>query len=371
MKPKERVLRTIARESLDRIPLCGPEFRPEVWRGLRKFFSTDNKETIRDRLGIDTRWVGTSESESFRQRARFYSPDDSPYGLWGMGPAWGLPHLNKVMEDEWGIKRRENATGKYWHFVYHPLQDLDSVEEYEFPEIDAPGRFDDTYQMLKQWKGKYFTIGGIPGFFEWAWYLRGFNQFIRDLYTNPKFVNDLLDKLLEYNLEIGARLIELGVDSLGSGEDTASQNGLLISVEIWKKYFKPRYTELYTRLKKKGDIFIFYHSDGKIERLIPELIEAGVDILNPVQPDCMDPAQIKKDYGDKLTFDGTISVQSTLPFGTPEDVGKEVSKRIDTVGYDGGLILGPTHIVGYDVPIDNIIALYDTARKHGKHPKSF
>ncbi|MEM2111610.1 MAG: uroporphyrinogen decarboxylase family protein, partial [Candidatus Bathyarchaeia archaeon] len=302
-------------------------------------------------------------SEEFKQKATFYSPTTSPFGAWGMGPAWCIPHPNNVVEDEWGIKRKLGATGKYWHFVYHPLQDLDSVDEYEFPDIDAPGRFETAKKQLKKWGDEYFNIGGIPGFFEWAWYLRGFNKFITDLYTNPKFVNELLDKLLEYNLELGTRLIELGVDSIGSGEDTASQTGLFISPELWRKYFKPRYKRLYDGLKKKGDVFIFYHSDGNIEKLIPDLIDVGVDILNPIQPDCMDPAKIKKLYGSEMTFDGTISVQSTLPFGSVKDVEREVIKRIKTVGYDGGLILGPTHIVGYDVPLENILALYETAKK--------
>ena len=109
-----------------------------------------------------------------------------------------------------------------------------------------------------------------------------------------------------------------------------------------------------------------YHSDGNIQSLIPDLIDVGVDILNPIQPECMDPSAIKTHYGNRLTLDGTISVQSTLPFGTVEDVRNEVVKRIKTVGYDGGLILGPTHIVGFDVPVTNVLALYETAKKYGR-----
>jgi len=368
MKPKERVIRAIEREGPDRVPLCGPEFRPEVWEKFYGFFGSKDKHKILDKLGIDERWMAfMEEGEDFKRRATFYSPSTSPYGAWGMGPAWGIPHPNNVVEDEWGIKRKAGATGTYWHFVYHPLQDLESVDEYEFPDIDAPGRFDTTEKQLREWGDKYFTIGGIVGLIEWAWYLRGFNKFIRDLYTNPKFASELLDKLLEFNLELGKRLIELGVDCIGSGEDSASQTGLFLPLEIWRKYFKPRYRKLYSGLKKKGDVYIWYHSDGNIERLISDLIDVGIDILNPVQPDCMDPVKIKKLYGDKLTLDGTISVQETLPFGTFEDVKREVITRIETVGYDGGLILGPTHIVGYDVPLENILALYETAMRYRQY----
>lgn len=365
MNSKERVIRSIERESLDRIPLCGPEFRPEIWNGLFEHFGTRDKNEVVAKLGIDERWTAfMEESDAFKRRATFFKPETSPYGAWGMGPSWGILHENNVVEDEWGIKRKAGATGKYWHFVHHPLQDSESVDEYEFPDIDARGRFDATLQRMKKWGSEYFTIGGIPGFFEWAWYLRGFNKFLIDLYTNSRFVEKLLDKLLKYNFELGSRLMEFGVDCISSGEDTASQRGLFFSLEIWRKYFKSRYQQLYNALKKKGNVFIMYHSDGNIELLIPDLIETGIDVLNPVQPDCMDPVEIKTHYGDKLTLDGTISVQSTLPFGTVEEVRNEVVKRIETVGYDGGLILGPTHIVGFDVPVRNVLALYETAKKY-------
>ena len=184
---------------------------------------------------------------------------------------------------------------------------------------------------------------------------------------NERFVNELLDRLLYWEIEEGKRLVETGVDICAIGDDFGMQTGMIISPYLWKKYFKPRYRKLFRELKKSGDVYIFFHNDGKIEQMIPDLIEIGVDILNPVQPECMDLIKLKKLYGDKLTFHGTISIQKTLPFGTVEEVKSEVITRIKTLGYDGGLILAPKQLM-HDVPIENILTLYDTAKKYGRYP---
>lgn len=139
---------------------------------------------------------------------------------------------------------------------------------------------------------------------------------------------------------------------------------MMISPRMWRKYFKPRMANFISELRKiNPDIKIAYHSDGNVEPIIPELIEIGIDVLNPIQPASMDPAKIKSEYGDKLCFWGTIDEQKTLPFGTPEDVAKEVSQRLETVGFDGGLILAPTHHVQLDTPLENFWAMVNTITK--------
>ena len=147
------------------------------------------------------------------------------------------------------------------------------------------------------------------------------------------------------------------------GDDVGAQNTMLISPQLWRKFLKPRYARL-ARFVKRGGAKFFFHSDGWIEPIIPDLVEIGVDILNPVQPESMDPARLKKAYGDALCFEGTISIQRTLPFGTPEEVVREVKERIETLG-PTGLILGPTHAIQPDTPIENILALYKAVRKYG------
>jgi uroporphyrinogen-III decarboxylase len=136
---------------------------------------------------------------------------------------------------------------------------------------------------------------------------------------------------------------------------------MLISPSVWRRFFKTRMAEFISTIKGiNPQVKIAYHCDGNLEKIIPELIEIGLDVLNPIQPACMDPARIKKQYGDKLCFWGTIDEQHTLPFGTPEQVREEILKRLETVAFDGGLFLGPTHHVQLDTPLENFWAMVHT-----------
>jgi uroporphyrinogen-III decarboxylase len=147
------------------------------------------------------------------------------------------------------------------------------------------------------------------------------------------------------------------------GDDVGSQHEMLISPKMWRRYLKWRMANMIQELKAiNPEVKVAYHSDGDIRRIIPELIEIGLDVLNPVQPACMDPAAIKKQYGDRLCFWGTIDEQQTLPFGTPEQVRAEVLERLRTVGQDGGLILAPTHHVQLDTPLENFRAMVETVQ---------
>jgi uroporphyrinogen-III decarboxylase len=145
------------------------------------------------------------------------------------------------------------------------------------------------------------------------------------------------------------------------GDDVGGQQGMVISPDHWRRYLKPRLAELIASLKALNrDIRIAYHSDGNIYPIIPELIEIGLDVLNPVQPACMDPARLKREFGERLCFWGSIDEQKTLPFGSPANVREEVLTRLTTLGREGGLIIGPTHHVQLDTPLENFWAMVDT-----------
>jgi uroporphyrinogen decarboxylase len=146
------------------------------------------------------------------------------------------------------------------------------------------------------------------------------------------------------------------------------QTGMLMSPQMWRQWFKPRLRKVIQAAKQiNPEILICYHTDGDCRQVIPELIEVGVDILNPVQPECMDPVEIKKTYGNRLSFSGTIGTQSTMPYGTPEDVREAVKRMIATVGEGGGLLLAPTHVIEPDVPWENVIAFVDATREYGRY----
>ena len=146
------------------------------------------------------------------------------------------------------------------------------------------------------------------------------------------------------------------------------QDAMLISPALWRKWVKPRYASMIDAAKEiNSDVIIWYHSDGRIEPIIPDLIEIGVQVLNPVQPEAMDPAHIKSLYGDKLAFWGTVSIQQTMPFGSPDDVRAEVKQRIETVGRGGGFILAPSHVLEPEVPWENVLAFVQAAREYGSY----
>jgi uroporphyrinogen-III decarboxylase len=157
--------------------------------------------------------------------------------------------------------------------------------------------------------------------------------------------------------------VESGVDMIWTGDDFGQQKKLMMSPKMWRRIFKPRYREFYAELKHLNpDILIAHHSDGYIEPIIPDFIEIGLDVLQAVQPQSMDPSKLKKTYGDKLSFWGTVDVQHTFPYGTSEDVANEVQQRMDIVGKGGGLILAPAHGIQPDVPLENLRAFYTTLR---------
>ncbi|MCD6506900.1 hypothetical protein J7M22_09790 [Candidatus Poribacteria bacterium] len=160
------------------------------------------------------------------------------------------------------------------------------------------------------------------------------------------------------------RYAEAGVDMLLTGDDVGMQDRLMMSPQMRRRWLKPRLAKVIQAGKEiNPKVHIYYHSDGNIEDIIPDLIEVGVDILNPVQPECMDPVKLKRLYGDKLTFWGTIGTQTTMPFGTPEEVKRVVHERVRTVGKGGGLVLAPTHVLEPDVPGENVIAFFEAVEE--------
>ncbi len=158
----------------------------------------------------------------------------------------------------------------------------------------------------------------------------------------------------------------MGVDMIWVGDDIGVQHNMLISLEMWRTFFKPRMANFIEELKRiNKNVKVAYHSDGNIMDMIPDLIDIGLDVLNPIQPASMDPAILKKKFGNQLCFWGSIDEQFTLPFGTTNDVVNEVRNRVDTIGKNGGLILGPTHHVQLDTPIANFYAMVDTIKNYG------
>ena len=269
-----------------------------------------------------------------------------------------------------------HAPGSRYHFDKYifPMRnftDPKEVEEYPWPQ-EPP--YDDAYHAAMKKSAEeiksrdLIAVGSVGHIFEQAWYLRGMDNLFADFILNEDLAAALLDKITSFCIGRARAAGIAGADMIATGDDVGMQNRMLMSPDEWRKWIKPRFASVIAAAKEhKPDIHVKYHSDGAIDPIIPDLIEIGVTILNPVQPECMDPVELKKQYGDKLAFDGTIGIQTTMPFGTPDDVDRTVKRMIETVGKDGGLIVAPTHVLEPEVPLDNIRALLDAVDRYGHY----
>jgi uroporphyrinogen decarboxylase len=196
--------------------------------------------------------------------------------------------------------------------------------------------------------------------FETAFALRGLDNLLVDFVRNPEMAEALLERLTRLRCSQARAYAQAGVDVLLLGDDVSSQQGMLMHPRLWRRFLKPRLARVIEAARSvNSNTLIFYHSDGDCQAIIPELIEVGVNILNPVQPECMDPAVLKRQFGDRLAFWGTLGTQTTFPFGSPEEMRRVVWERIETVGRGGGLLLAPTHILEPEVPWENVLAFFE------------
>ncbi|MEI6158104.1 MAG: uroporphyrinogen decarboxylase family protein, partial [Atribacterota bacterium] len=272
--------------------------------------------------------------------------------------------------NEWGTAFVEGSNPAFDHFVA-PMIRATSVGDfasYPFPDLREEYRHHDLEKRVQAIHEKELAAVAFleMTIFEVAWQIRGWEGLLLDFFDQEDIPTFLLDRITELRCFQVKRFAEAGVDVIRLGDDVGTQTKLMPSPALYQKWLKPRLARVISSARSiKPDILISYHSDGYVEPLISDFIEAGIDVLNPVQPECMDPARLKRIYGDRLAFWGTIGIQKTLPFGTPDDVRQEVKTRIETVGFNGGLVLSPTHLIEPEVPLENLIALVEAAKKYG------
>ena len=353
MTHRERVITALTHEKPDRCPMQ-ISFTPEFADRLEKELGGKHTEGHNPHGGGNTYALETYLEEDML--------------LTSVGWANSYYQSEKSYTDEWGIgwDSKEYSTpfgtGRYTEIVHHPLAEDDAVNSYQPPDPTREELYEEPARVIQHFGKDYWIVGVVvTTIFECAWALRGLDKMMMDFHLHPELAQQILDIPYRYHLEAAKRLTRLGVDMLWFGDDMGAQNSMIMSPDTWRTFFKPRMAELISTVKSiNPDVKVAYHSDGVIEPIIPELIEIGLDVLNPVQPASMDPAHLKEKYGDKLCFWGSIDEQYTLPFGSPEEVATEVRKRLTTIGKGGGLIIGPTHHVQLDTPMDNFWAMHRT-----------
>jgi uroporphyrinogen decarboxylase len=355
MKPRDRVKMALDHQKPDRCPMQ-ISFTPEFAERLREDMHQTGRSVHNPHGGGNTyeleRALGEDMLLTSVGWANSYYANETYAGRNSYVDEWGVTWLNAPYETRFGA-------GFYTDIVGHPLADSGRIAHYRPPDPHRPELYREAERLIAAHKQDYWIVGvTVTTIFETAWALRGLEQMLLDLAEDSGLADAILDIPFRYHLTAAKKLVEMGADMIWTGDDVGTQHGMLISPATWRRFLKPRMAEFISTLKATDPkVKVAYHSDGKIEKIIPELIEIGLDVLNPVQPGCMDPAKLKREYGDRLCFWGSIDEQQTLPFGTPEEVRKEVRERLETVGYDGGLILSPTHHVQLDTPLENFWAM--------------
>jgi uroporphyrinogen decarboxylase len=288
--------------------------------------------------------------------------------LTSVGWANSYYQSGETYTDEWGITWKSSpyttpfGIGHYTEMIGHPLADDLAIAGYTGPDPNRPELYDEAARVMADFKGEYWIAGvTVTTIFETAWALRGYEQMLMDFVANPDLAEHILNIPYQYHLTAAKKLVEMGVDMIWIGDDVGMQTGMLISPKTWRKFLKPKMANFIASLKAiNPQVKVAYHSDGNVSAIIPDLVEIGLDVLNPIQPACMDPAKLKQKYGDRLCFWGSMDEQHTLPFGSPQDVRTEVLARLKTLGQNGGLIIGPTHHVQLDTPMENFWAMVNT-----------
>ncbi len=360
MNSKQRVLTALDHLEPDRVPMVS-SFTPEFASKLKKYFGLRDslvnphggiEHDLEVRLGNDILQTAQGFANSYYQNFDHGYTDD-----------WGI---------EWKIVgyQTSKGPGKYTEIANNPLSDDSCIESYLPPDPLDEKKYESSKKLVQDFGETHAIMGVIVcTVFETAWALRGLDKLMIDLALNEDTAQKILDIPFKYHLEAGKKLAGLGVDMIWTGDDVGGQNSMMISPQTWKKFLKPRMATIFEEVKKiNKDIKIAYHSDGYIYPIIDDLIEIGLDVLNPVQPKSMDPNYLKKRYGKNLSLWGTIDIQHTLPFGTEQEVADEVKTRIKNLAPGGGFIIAPTHNVQIDTSIENFFAFWNTVKEYGRYP---
>ncbi len=228
---------------------------------------------------------------------------------------------------------------------------------YTFPDPNDPEWFVGLPETLAKADGRFTRFGIGFSLYERAWCLRGTENLLMDMIERPEFVDELLDAICEHNMVLIRKAIDLGVDCVHFGDDYGSQRGLIMGLSLWRRFIKPRLVRMYKAARDAGK-YVSQHSCGHVQELFDDLVEMGLNMFNPFQPEVMDVFEYKRRYQGKLAFHGGLSIQKTLPFGTPGEV-KDLTRKLIEAGREGGYVLSPSHAVPPDVPPENLVAMME------------
>ncbi|MBI9105867.1 MAG: hypothetical protein JEZ04_03925 [Spirochaetales bacterium] len=352
MTKRENLLRSLRREGFEKIPCDIPLTVTKIkeFRKRRPFRFISSYYDFSHRLSgclYKAGYKGNGK-QLFSHLSLPKRFDVDPFGVgmsYGSKEAYHMCHFHSPLEGE-------STT-------------LEQIKNFKLP-TPIPGM-----EILLKIFVKYCHRNGLAAMgyveqtvWERAWLIRGMNNLMMDMMMEDDRATAILDRITEHSCTTVAMMARTGHDIIALGDDVGMQSTLMMNPDLWRKWLKPRLSKVIRTIKEiNSDAMIFYHSCGYIEPLIPELIEIGVDILNPVQPECMNFKEIHHLYGDKISFWGGIGAQTTFPFGTTDDVRARVRELFEICGEKGGLVISPAHDLSPEVPWENQEAMLDEVRK--------
>jgi len=380
MTPRQRVQKALNHEIPDRVPIDLGGFQTGIhtkaYAELIAHLGIEDEiaildpvqqlavpcEELLERFGVDIRYLCAHGPDSFGGSIEQNERDGK---LWHdltdeFGVVWSMPDAQQL----------------YMDISHHPLAGagIRNLADYPFPLGGDPTRFTEVRQKALELRSEtpYAISTGIGGVvYEICWYMRGLERWFTDMMDNPAFCEALLDRTLAFWMDYyTCFMAEVGdlVDVVMIGDDVGGQSGPLFSPQFYRKIVKPRQKKLVRHIKSLTEAKIWYHTCGSVAEYIPDLLDNGIDILNPVQTSAerMDPVELKAMYGDKLVFwGGAIDTQHVLPFATPGEVREHVRRNLEIFKPNAGYVFNNVHNIQVGVPPENIVALFDTAIEFG------
>ncbi|MGD0111836.1 MAG: uroporphyrinogen decarboxylase family protein [Armatimonadota bacterium] len=259
--------------------------------------------------------------------------------------------------DEWGVIWNRTID-KDIGVVENQVLPEASLREFAVPNPASPEVIAAYPGFIERNRDRFRMAGMGMSLFERAWSLRGMDNLLVDMLQAPRFVHELLDRILEFNLAQLDLILSRDIDAVHFGDDWGSQGGLIMGPALWREFIKPRIAQMYAPVRQAGKR-VSIHCCGDVKEILPDLVEVGLDLFNPFQPETMDVFETKKRYCGQLSFYGGISLQHLLPHGTPDQIRSEVKVLLSTLGEGGGYIASPSHAVTVDVPCENLVALIE------------
>jgi len=379
MTSRERVLASLNHQEPDRVPIAlgqatGDGITLVAYRSLLAHLGMDPGTAQLK----DTRAQTARVDEAVLRRFRV---DSRGIGL-GAPDGWKDEWLDdRTVQDEWGVVRTRPADSHYFDLCGSPFAEdptRSAIDSYPWPDPLNPGRYRglrETARRLHRETDYAVVLDVNCAFFLRCCELRGWENFYTDLVADVPFAEALMDRYLAIRLAMAERALEEVGDDVDvvmvTSDDLGMTQGTLISPSLYRALIKPRQQRTFDAIRARTDAFLYYHTDGAIYSLLPDLVEIGVQVLNPVEVRAVgmeDTAKLKREFGGALAFWGAIDTHHVLPQGTVAEVREEVRRRILDLGPGGGYVVGPVHNIQPDVPPANVVAMYDAAHELGRYP---